>query len=129
MKRSTKEWIKKAEGDWRVTRRERQAASPVWEAVGFHAQQCAEKYVKAFLEEHNVRFEKIHDLVVLPSLTARRLPELEAMRGELGYLTPFATVSRYPGAEVDAEMADRAINIAERARRILRVALGIVRGT
>ena len=126
MKRSTKEWIKKAEGDWQVARRERQAARPVWEAVAFHAQQCAEKYVKAFLDEHDIPFEKIHDLVVLLSLTAGKLPELEAMKGELGYLTPFATVSRYPGAEVDSEMADKAMHIAERVRRILRVALGIV---
>ena len=91
MKRATREWIKKAEGDWRVMRRERQSARPVWEAVAFHAQQCVEKYLKAFLDEHDISFQKIHDLVSLLSLIAGRLPELEAVKGELGFLTPFAT--------------------------------------
>jgi HEPN domain-containing protein len=59
------EWIDKAEGDWKVAQREMHAADPVWNVASFLAQQCAEKYLKAFLEEHNITFGKTHDLVVL----------------------------------------------------------------
>jgi len=54
MKPETQEWIEKAEGDLKVARRETQTADPVYDAVCFHAQQCAEKYLKAVLEEHNI---------------------------------------------------------------------------
>ena len=65
MKPETQEWIEKAEGDWKVAQREMQAADPVWNVICFLAQQSAEKYLKALLEEHNIAFQKTHDLVVL----------------------------------------------------------------
>jgi hypothetical protein len=50
MKPLTQEWIEKAEGDFRTARRELQAKRlPNYDAVCFHAQQCAEKYLKARL--------------------------------------------------------------------------------
>jgi len=49
MKQRTVEWISKAEGDWTMAQRERRAADPVWDGICFHAQQCAEKYIKAWL--------------------------------------------------------------------------------
>jgi HEPN domain-containing protein len=68
MKLETQEWIEKAEGDLKVARRERQTADPVYDAVCFHAQQCAEKYLKAWLEEHDTSFPRMHDLVALLNL-------------------------------------------------------------
>ena len=52
MKQRTREWLNKAEGDWVMAQRERQAPNPVWDGICFLAQQCAEKYIKAFLESH-----------------------------------------------------------------------------
>ncbi|MBI3797441.1 MAG: HEPN domain-containing protein [Deltaproteobacteria bacterium] len=43
MKPETQEWVEKAEGDLKVAWREGQTADPVYDAVYFHAQQCAEK--------------------------------------------------------------------------------------
>ena len=60
MKPETAEWIDKAEGDWKVAQREMQAPDPVWNVVCFLAEQCAEKYLKGFLEEQNIAFQKIH---------------------------------------------------------------------
>lgn len=62
MKKLTMEWIKKAEGDYLVAKREFKSTPPVYEAVCFHAQQCIEKYMKAVLQENNIEFEKTHDL-------------------------------------------------------------------
>ena len=44
------EWVEKAEGDSRTAEREGTVGEgPNYDAVCFHAQQCAEKYLKAFL--------------------------------------------------------------------------------
>lgn len=51
MKRTTREWVDKAEGDATVAERELAAPNPVSDAVCFHAQQCVEKYLKGVLEE------------------------------------------------------------------------------
>lgn len=55
MKPLTREWIEKAEGDFATASREiRVRKVPNYDAVCFHAQQCAEKYLKALLQEADV---------------------------------------------------------------------------
>ena len=51
----TTEWVLKAGGDYATTGREMRARrQPNYDAACFHAQQTAEKYLKAFLLEHQV---------------------------------------------------------------------------
>jgi HEPN domain-containing protein len=47
MKQKTREWIKKAEGDYKIAAREMRTKNLVYDAVCIHAQQCLEKYFKA----------------------------------------------------------------------------------
>jgi len=55
MKASTLEWIEKAEGDWgEVQRAYRARKRPNYDSVGFHAQQCVEKYLKARLSSSKI---------------------------------------------------------------------------
>mgnify|MGYP001122928638 FL=1 len=69
MKPLTHEWIAKAEGDFAIVEREnRVRKNPSHDGVCFHAQQCAEKYLKARLCEADIRFGKIHDLQALLEL-------------------------------------------------------------
>ena len=49
MKKITQEWIAKAEEDYLVATRELKADPPALDAVCFHAQQCIEKYMKAYI--------------------------------------------------------------------------------
>jgi len=42
-----------------------------YENVGFHAQQAAEKFIKAFLVRHQIEFPKTHDIGLLRQLVAR----------------------------------------------------------
>ncbi|GIK39198.1 MAG: hypothetical protein BroJett011_30310 [Chloroflexota bacterium] len=58
MKPETQEWIDKAEGDWKVARREIRTKSPVWNVVCFLAEQCAEKYLKGFWKSRILPFAK-----------------------------------------------------------------------
>ena len=51
----THEWIQKAEEDFEAAQRlSRSRTIPLWNAVCFHAQQCAEKYLKACLQEEEL---------------------------------------------------------------------------
>ena len=60
----TAEWVEKAEGDFATAGRElRVRRQPNYDAVCFHAQQTAEKYLKAFLHENGVIFPKTPTLL------------------------------------------------------------------
>ncbi len=101
MKIETQEWIDKAEGDRKVARREIQTTDPVWNVVYFLAQQCAEKYLKGFLEQHNIAFQKTHDLLVLLNSSGELLPELIPLKPQLAHLSTFGIAARYPGTEAE----------------------------
>lgn len=44
----TRQWLKKAEDDWRLCHHLISDPEPYLEGIAFHAQQAAEKYIKAF---------------------------------------------------------------------------------
>jgi HEPN domain-containing protein len=101
-----------------------EAPDPVYNVVCFLAPQCAEKCLKAVLEEYGVAFAKTHDLVVLLDLMAGRLPGLEELRQDIAYLTPFAIAGRYPGMEAGPDTAAAALRIAGEVRRASHQILG-----
>jgi len=66
MKPTTREWVKKAENDFKVAcqiLRRRKEIVP--DAACFHCQQCVEKYLKARLLEAGIGFPRTHDLLQL----------------------------------------------------------------
>ena len=118
------EWMQKAEGDFiRALREYRARKLPNFDAAGFHAQQCIEKYLKALFQKHNIRFEKIHDLLALKELCLSLLPELEFHNDALAYLSQFAVAFRYPGESASREQAKRALKIMKEVRLVLKAAL------
>jgi HEPN domain-containing protein len=60
-----REWLRKALQDLEVANLILTNQPKFSEAAAFHAQQCTEKSLKAFLTFHDVRFRKIHDSEVL----------------------------------------------------------------
>jgi len=63
MKRLTRQWVAKAEGDFQIVQRELRARKhPSLDGACFHAQQRVEKYLKARLQEENIAFARTHDL-------------------------------------------------------------------
>lgn len=126
MKTETGEWIEKAEGDFHTARREAAAHDfPNAAAVCFHAQQCAEKYLKALLVEHSVYFPRTHDLLVLLDLAGSMRTTLEAIRDALVHLSPYAVDVRYPGDRADSDSAAAALVDCTRVRTTARMILGI----
>ena len=125
MKPETEEWIAKAEGDLSVALRESRAVSPVWDVICFLSQQCAEKYLKAFLEENNIPFAKTHDLVVLLNASGGLLSELHSYSPQLAYLSALGISARYPGVQASQQVARDALEISEEVRNIIRDKLGL----
>ncbi len=114
MKRTTSEWIDKAEGDFSTMMREsRVRKNPNYDAVCFHAQQCVEKYLKARLCEAGISFGKIHDLVALLDKVISIEPLWESFRETLAYISGYAVSFRYPGEMADHEAA---IDSSQRCR-------------
>lgn len=118
------EWSAKAESDLRaaVYLLEPRPAPPT-DAVCFHAQQCAEKYLKALLVLRGIDFPKTHDIEKLSALLPAALrPHLTPE--EQRRLTGYAIAARYPGSgEIPYAEAKRAVAIARRVRREIRRAL------
>jgi len=124
MRPVTGEWVAKAEGDFDVMEREMRAhRKPNYDAACFHAQQCAEKYLKARLSDADIRFPSIHHLTVLLDLVLLKEPLWEAFREDLTLLTNYAVSYRYPGQAADRETALDARHRCRRFRRAAREAL------
>jgi HEPN domain-containing protein len=109
-------WIKKAESDL-ITAEAclKIRPYPPVDTICFHAQQCAEKYLKSFLAYKGVTFEKTHDLsdlIFLAAKTDDRFKELDEI-GER--LTPYAVEARYPSLlddELTLKQAKEAVRLA-----------------
>jgi len=126
MKPITAEWIEKAEGDFRTAGRESGSTDqPNYDAVCFHSQQCAEKYVKAFLVEAETAFPKSHDLTRLLDLGLPIDSSLEEIRPELARLTDYAVEFRYPGQSADRELAQHALEDCRTVRARVRARLSL----
>ncbi len=126
MKLTTAEWVAKAEADFATVEREcRARENPNYDGICFHAQQCAEKYLKARLCEADITFGKIHDLMVLLEQILNVEPAWDEFREDLAYLSDFAVAFRYPGESADREAALDAQSRCRKFRIAARKALGL----
>ncbi len=105
------QWLRKAGEDLELARLAFSQAKPVAWAAAFHAQQCAEKAIKAYLVHRQIEFPFTHDLVTLIELCGSPLKD-DARVHAAAALTTFAVSSRYPGFEPDAAAARGAIELA-----------------
>lgn len=108
-------WIGKARRDIDTARYELLADPPFAEDAAFHAQQAAEKALKALLTWHSRLFRKTHNLVELGQQCVEFAPDLEPLLRRAAPLTEFAWKFRYPGDpdRIDPEVARAALATAE----------------
>src|SRR5271157_1778754 len=91
-------WLAKAELDLRAAAHELSApAEALWGDVTFHAQQAAEKALKAFLAWHDSPFRKTHNLEELGQQCTAFDETLGTIANQAAPLTEYAWRFRYPG--------------------------------
>jgi HEPN domain-containing protein len=112
-------WFAKAEADLRSADYLLTMTDPAYENIGFHAQQCAEKYLKGYLVLHGVTSKKWHDLGYLLDLCVTLNSRWERFYDEAEFLSPFAAEYRYPDLLIKftREQTNRSIQIARRIRQ------------
>ena len=101
------------------------AQSP-YRLIAYHAQQCAEKCLKAFLVYHNVDFPYTHNIRRLLKFCAEHAEWTDTLKGA-EELTPYAITARYPGEDeqVSEAEAKRAIELAWQVRKQVRNTLEV----
>jgi HEPN domain-containing protein len=117
----------KAEGDFTVACREMRARkSPNYDAVCFHAQQCAEKLMKGLLIQLGITPPKTHMLLSLDQLLGPVCGGWSWPADELRLLSNAAVFLRYPGDSAGKAEAREAMAIAKGVRaRLLALLVGL----
>ena len=116
----TLEWVQKAEGDYTVAQQSEQGQNPVNDVICFLAQQCVEKYLKAWLQEANIPFPRTHDLQELLNLIVGTLPAWDAWGEDFSKLSEHAVDPRYPGKFATADETAHAMHICNEVRQAVR---------
>jgi HEPN domain-containing protein len=121
---SPADWLRYAYSDLELAR-VRRPSKVLFEGLCFHAQQAAEKALKAILIAKSVPPPKTHNIRTLLDLLPQELIVPEEIE-DAASLTDYAVTSRYPGdfESVDEAEYKQAIQLAETvvlwAERIIR---------
>ena len=115
MKADTQEWVRYAEEDYAVVSiLIRRRKNPVFNTVGFHCQQCVEKYLKARAIEAGQPVIKTHDLVTLLKKLLPVEPLWSAFLSTAKHLTSYAR--RVPLPRPCGDQAGRSGGLARLSR-------------
>jgi len=126
MQAITQQWVDKAEGDFSSMEREgRVQEAPNYDLVCYLGQQCAEKYLKARLQEANLAFPKTHNLPALLELVLRVEPSWNLLQVPLTKLDDYSVEFRYPGRDAVSADAQEAQNFCRVVREVARRGFGL----
>ena len=116
-----RQWLAKAEEDFGVARYLLAREAPYESAIAWHAQQAAEKLLKAVLVHHQVEFPKTHDLGDLVDSVAAVDSPLARLLGDPTALNPYGVEVRYPGnfPKITPEAAREAVDIVDKVRSVV----------
>jgi HEPN domain-containing protein len=118
----TRGWLRKAESDMISVDATLQAGA--LDSACFHAQQAAEKYLKAFLTLNRKAFPYTHNLGDLVELCAAADSGFRSLTPVVSNLTPYAVQVRYDDAFWPAlEVAEEALSAARTVRDFVRARL------
>jgi len=113
------QWLRSADADLALAEHLISQVARFPNAIAFHSQQAAEKYLKAFLTWHQVLFPKTHDLGQLLDLAATVDDNLATSLRDVIVLTLYGVDLRYPGDRPDAtpDEARQAVELAQMVRK------------
>jgi HEPN domain-containing protein len=126
MKHLTAEWIEKAEEDFFSARHLAGAEYRTpYNAICFHAQQVAEKLLKARLCEDTIAFPKTHDLRQLLLLLKDAYPDWMCLAERVRRLSFYSVSTRYPGDSATREDMEQALLDMGAVRDHIRASFGL----
>jgi len=113
-----RQWLGKAEEDFKVAELLLVEDTPYLATAGFHSQQAAEKFLKALLVRHQIEFPKTHDLGKLLDLLSATEPEIVEALEDVSALDPYGDQTRYPGdlPAVSRKEAEEALGLSRQLR-------------
>lgn len=115
-----KEWIEIASQDLASAKYLVNMKPVPLEIICYHCQQCAEKYMKAYLVFKNKEVIKTHDLTALYKELIGIDKTFEEIKDECIDLTDFSVTTRYPyKLELDVTDMNKAITDAEKIQKFI----------
>ena len=118
-------WVEKAEHDLRTAEHTFTLEEDCpFDTICFHAQQCAEKYLKALLVWKEIDFPKTHDLRLLIQIVPADTGIAVSIK-EVIALNRYTIEARYPGfwEPIDRKEAQKAVELAKQVRNAVRAVL------
>jgi HEPN domain-containing protein len=122
---SARDWLRHAASDLHLARIALPDPDVLRNQIAFHAQQTAEKALKAVLVARDVRFPRTHDLEALIEIVQLAGVPWPFAPAKIGALSPFAVETRYPSGLAQITDAE-AIEAVEIAATVLRWASQVV---
>ena len=120
----TLEEVRAAEEDWATVQILQQALTrDVYHSICFHAQQCVEKYLKAWLQEANLRVPRTHDLNALLHFIVPMRPEWRKWHTDFNTFEPYAVDVRYGKHFASAAEVENAVRVCTEVRAAIRTVL------
>lgn len=115
-----RKWLIKAESDMKAAKHLFEAKEIITDAICFHCQQCAEKYLKAYLVSKEIEPDKTHKLELLLTEYMRHEPSFVEIQ-DAKYLTEYAVEIRNPGDFYypSDEEAREAYEMAEKVKKFV----------
>ncbi|MEK6553197.1 MAG: HEPN domain-containing protein [Bacteroidota bacterium] len=117
-----KQWIEIAEEDLRLAKFAFEMSSNIpYRLIAYHAQQAAEKYIKALLVFCEIDFPYTHSIEKLLSLAPKEHGLANSL-SDAGDLTDYAVGKRYPDfyEKLDKSEAEKAVELAENVKKKIR---------
>ncbi len=122
METNYREWIQKAENDWKAVKILCDSKNSPGDVIVFHCQQLAEKYLKGFLVKNISPLNKTHDLLMLMSGAEKFEPSINMLRKDFNELNDYSVIPRYPDEfrEYSLVEIENALECAKRIRHYFR---------
>ncbi len=121
------QWVRMAEEDMAAAQALLDAGARFVRTACFHAQQAAEKFLKAYLVQRQIEFPKTHDIEDLLDLVATTDQDMAQSLRLASALNPYAVQARYPGVDyvLTEKDARDAVAIAGTVREAVLPKLGL----
>lgn len=121
LEKQVSKWIEIAEEDLILAKHALTLKSNIpYRLIAYHAQQCAEKYLKAFLVSRLIDFPYTHNIEMLVDL-CESVVKIKLQLKDIFILSQYATAKRYPGEyrKIKNEDATESIKLAELTKQVI----------